>query len=51
VKRALVRANLAFLVILATPAMSLAADSGGGDTLLEWFFRLLRWTAGGWHNY
>jgi len=51
VKRALVRANLALLVVLASPVVSLAADSDGGDTLLEWFFRLLRWAAGGWHNY
>jgi hypothetical protein len=47
VKRALARASLALLVIFATPVWSLAAD----DTLMDWFFRLLRWTAGGWHNY
>jgi len=50
-KRALTRANLALLVILASPVVSFAADSGDKDTILEWFCRLLRWAAGGWHNY
>ena len=47
-KRALVRANLALLVILASPVVSFAKDE---DTIIEWFFRLLRWAAGGWHGY
>jgi hypothetical protein len=47
VKRTLARVSLALLVILATPVMSSAAD----DTIMEWLFRLLRWAAGGWHNY
>lgn len=50
-KRALARANLALLVVLMSPVIAFAADSADGETLLEWFFRLLRWAAGGWHGY
>ena len=49
-KKALVRANLALLVVLTSPAIALAS-SGDGETMLDWFFRLLRWAAGGWHGY
>ena len=50
-KIALVRANLALLVVLTSPVIALAADSGDGDSIMEWVFRLLRWAAGGWHGY
>jgi hypothetical protein len=51
VKRALVRVNLALLVVLASPVMALAANSDEGETLIDWICRLLRWAAGGWHGY
>ncbi|MFH1689366.1 MAG: hypothetical protein ABIE42_03910 [Candidatus Eisenbacteria bacterium] len=50
-KRVLVRTNLALLVVLTSPVVSLAATPGDGETMLDWFFRLLRWAAGGWHGY
>ena len=49
-KKALVRANLALLVVLTSPVIALAAD-GDGETMLDWFFRMLRWAAGGWHGF
>ncbi len=50
-KRVLARANLALLVVLTSPVVALAASGGDGETMLDWFFRLLRWAAGGWHGY
>ena len=50
-KRALVRANIALIVVLTSPVVALAANSGDGETVLDWFFRMLRWAAGGWHGY
>ena len=49
-KRALVRANIALIVVLTSPVVALAADSDS-DSILDWVFRLLRWAAGGWHGY
>jgi hypothetical protein len=51
VKRVLARTNLALLVVLTSPVVALAASGGDGETILDWFFRLLRWAAGGWHGY
>ncbi|MCK4680350.1 hypothetical protein KAT82_04445 [bacterium] len=50
-KKALVRANLALLVVLTSPVIALAAAGGDGETIMDWFFRLLRWAAGGWHGF
>jgi hypothetical protein len=51
-KRALARANIALLVVLTSPVIALAASGGGeADNFLDWFFRFLRWAAGGWHGY
>jgi hypothetical protein len=51
VKRVLVRANLALLVVMASPVVALAAGSDDGETMMDWVCRLLRWAAGGWHGY
>ena len=50
-KRALARANIALIVVLTSPVVAFAAGSGDGETILDWFFRLLRWAAGGWHGF
>ena len=50
-KRALVRANLALLVVLTSPVVALAANADEGETITDWICRLLRWAAGGWHGY
>ncbi len=50
-KRALVRANIALIVVLTSPVVAFAAGAGDEETILDWFFRLLRWAAGGWHGF
>ena len=39
-KRALVRANIALLVVLTSPVVALAAN-GDGETIVDWLNRLL----------
>ena len=49
-KRALVRANIALIVVLTSPVVALAAN-GDGETIVDWFIRLMIWAAGGWHGF
>ena len=50
-KKALVRANIALLVVLTSPVVALATGGGDGETIVDWFVRLLIWAAGGWHGF